>query len=322
MTYARSRLEMQVDERARQISKCLELAILLETSVNKPGNVNRMNGFEGTRYEHFLASAVAVTSSFELAAQRGISTSQGGISVSAVEVGQIIKESVMNINAWQHGGNTLLGTVILLSPIAVAAGMVSTVEQDFMQAMRKKVKAVVEATTPRDAVNLYEAIKIAKPGGLGASSQLDVNDPNSADRILKEGISLYQVFKIASEYDLISSEWVNDYHITFDTAYPSLTQQLSSDKLDAAVIHTFLKVLAENPDTLIARKTSAEKARGISIEAREILELGGLETVKGKESLNKFDLRLRSSSNLLNPGATADIIAAALALCILAGYRP
>jgi triphosphoribosyl-dephospho-CoA synthase len=313
---------MQVDERARQISKCLELAILLETSVNKPGNVNRMNGFESTRYEHFLASAVAVTSSFELAAQRGISTSQGEISVSAVEVGQIIKESVTNINAWQHGGNTLLGTVILLSPIAVAAGMVSTSEENFMQTMREKVKAVVEATTPWDAVNLYEAIRIAKPGGLGASSQLDVNDPNSVDRILKEGISLYQIFKIASEYDLISSEWVNDYHITFDTAYPSLTQQLKSDKLDAAVIHAFLKVLAENPDTLIARKTSAEKARRISLEAREILELGGLDTMKGKESLNKFDLRLRSSSNLLNPGTTADIIAAALALCILVGYRP
>jgi triphosphoribosyl-dephospho-CoA synthase len=313
---------MQVDERARQISKCLELAILLETSVNKPGNVNRMNGFESTRYEHFLASAVAVTSSFELAAQRGISTSQGEISVSAVEVGQIIKESVTNINAWQHGGNTLLGTVILLSPIAVAAGMVSTSEENFMQTMREKVKAVVEATTPWDAVNLYEAIRIAKPGGLGGSSQLDVNDPNSVDRILKEGISLYQIFKIASEYDLISSEWVNDYHITFDTAYPSLTQQLKSDKLDAAVIHAFLKVLAENPDTLIARKTSAEKARRISLEAREILELGGLDTMKGKESLNKFDLRLRSSSNLLNPGTTADIIAAALALCLLAGYRP
>jgi triphosphoribosyl-dephospho-CoA synthase len=313
---------MQVDERARQISKCLELAILLEASVNKPGNVNRTNGFESTRYEHFLASAVAVTSSFELAAQRGISTSRGEISVSAVEVGQIMKESVVNANAWQHGGNTLLGTVILLSPIAVAAGMVSTVEENFMQTIREKVKAVVEATTPRDAVNLYEAIRIAKPGGLGASSQLDVNDPNSADRILKEGISLYQIFKIASEYDLISSEWVNDYHITFDTAYPSLTQQLKSDKLDAAVIHTFLKVLAENPDTLIARKTGAEKAKRISLEAREILELGGLETVKGKESLNKFDLRLRSSSNLLNPGTTADIIAAALALCILAGYRP
>lgn len=313
---------MQVDERARQISKCLELAILLETSVNKPGNVNRMNGFESTRYEHFLASAVAVTSSFELAAQRGISTSQGEISVSAVEVGQIIKESVTNINAWQHGGNTLLGTVILLSPIAVAAGMVSTSEENFMQTMREKVKAVVEATTPWDAVNLYEAIRIAKPGGLGGSSQLDVNDPNSVDRILKEGISLYQIFKIASEYDLISSEWVNDYHITFDTAYPSLTQQLKSDKLDAAVIHAFLKVLAENPDTLIARKTSAEKARRISLEAREILELGGLDTMKGKESLNKFDLRLRSSSNLLNPGTTADIIVAALALCLLAGYRP
>jgi triphosphoribosyl-dephospho-CoA synthase len=185
------------------------------------------------------------------------------------------------------------------------------------------VKAVVESTTPEDAVNLYEAIRIAKPGGLGTSSQLDVNDPNSTDRILKERISLYQIFKIASEYDSISSEWVNNYHITFDTAYPSLVQQLKkSDKLDVAIVHTFLKVLAENPDTLIARKTCTEKARGISSEAEEILKLGGLETVKGRESLSKFDLSLRSSSNLLNPGTTADIIAAGLALCVLAGYRP
>jgi triphosphoribosyl-dephospho-CoA synthase len=315
---------MHVDERARHISKCLELAILLEASANKPGNVNRTNGFERTRYEHFLASAVATASSFELAARRGIAVSRREINVGAVGVGRIIKDSVVNANAWQRGGNTLLGTVILLSPIAVAAGMASTEEGSFdIPLVREKVKAVVESTTPEDAVNLYEAIRIAKPGGLGTSSQLDVNDPNSTDRILKERISLYQIFKIASEYDSISSEWVNNYHITFDTAYPSLVQQLEkSDKLDVAIVHTFLKVLAENPDTLIARKTCTEKARGISSEAEEILKLGGLETVKGRESLSKFDLSLRSSSNLLNPGTTADIIAAGLALCVLAGYRP
>jgi triphosphoribosyl-dephospho-CoA synthase len=324
MICASGSLKMNVDEKSRHISKCLELAILLEASADKPGNVNRINGFECTRYEHFLASAVAMTSSFELGAQRGIAVSRREIGVSAVAVGQIIKESVVNADAWQRGGNTLLGTAILLSPIAVAAGMASTEEENFdIPTVREKVKAVVESTTPEDAVNLYEAIRIAKPGGLGTSSQLDVNDSNSTDRILKERISLYQIFKIASEYDSISSEWINNYHITFDTAYPSLIQQLTkSDKLEVAIVHTFLKVLAKNPDTLIARKTNAEKARRISSEAEEVLKLGGLETVEGKEGLNKFDLSLRGSSNLLNPGTTADIIATALALCVLAGYRP
>jgi triphosphoribosyl-dephospho-CoA synthetase len=31
---------------------------------------------------------------------------------------------------------------------------------------------------------------------------------------------------------------------------------------------------------------------------------------------------LRKESNVLNPGTTADIIAAALALAVLGGYRP
>jgi triphosphoribosyl-dephospho-CoA synthetase len=35
------------------------LAILLEVSADKPGNVNLVVGFEGTNHMHFLASAVA-----------------------------------------------------------------------------------------------------------------------------------------------------------------------------------------------------------------------------------------------------------------------
>jgi triphosphoribosyl-dephospho-CoA synthetase len=42
----------------------------------------------------------------------------------------------------------------------------------------------------------------------------------------------------------------------------------------------------------------------------------------GKERLREFDLTLRKASNFLNPGTTADIIAAALALSVLSGYRP
>jgi triphosphoribosyl-dephospho-CoA synthase len=314
---------MNNDEKARHIAKCLQLAVLLEASANKPGNVNRANGFEGTRYEHFLASAVAIVSSFETAAKHGILVSDGNRSINEVELGVIIRDCVSNINTWQHGGNTLLGTSILLSPLAVSAGMAQTKDGTFeISELRENLKLVTESTTPEDAVKVYEAIRTANPGGLGKAANLDVNDPASAAKIRRENVSLFQVFKLAASYDMICSEWVNNYPITFDLAYPSLLKQLErGNELEKTIISTFLCVLAEHPDTLIARKTSTKKAREISSMTREILKLG-IETSAGKEYLDRFDEKLRQSGNLLNPGTTADIIAAALALCVLGGYRP
>ncbi|MGA2766706.1 MAG: triphosphoribosyl-dephospho-CoA synthase [Candidatus Bathyarchaeia archaeon] len=310
--------------KSRHIANCLELAILLESGAHKPGNVSVVTNFEGTRYEHFLASAVAVAPSLEYAAMRGIAVSKGEIHVGDVGVGRIIEDCVENINAWQHGGNTLLGTVIMLSPLAVAAGMSRSEKGIFNAAeLRKNLRLIVESTTPEDAVKLYEAIRNANPSGLGKVSDLDVNSPDSMSKILNEKISLYQIFKIASRYDTICSEWANDYTITFDFSYPYLTEQIKkTDDPSVAIIQTFLKVLAEYPDTFIARKTGFEKAKEVSAKAAQILRLGALETSIGHESLCKFDQELRQESNLLNPGTTADIISAALALCVLSGYRP
>lgn len=312
---------MRANNRAVHIARCLELAILLEASAPKPGNVSAATNFEKTFYTHFLASAVAASSSFETAAQKGISVSQGKIELADVGVGRLIKKCIADINAWQHGGNTLLGAVILLSPIAVAAGMTPTTEN--LQHLRKNLKLIIESTTPRDAVNMYAAIEIANPGGLGKAPTLDINDPHSVNRILDDKIPLYNVFKIAEKYDTICSEWVNNYPITFDLAYPTLTKRLQNkNDPDSATVQTFLEVLAKVPDTFIARKTGIEKSQEISLKARHILNLGGTETPLGKKGLNEFDQELRKSSNLLNPGTTADILAAALALCVLNGYRP
>jgi len=302
----------------------MQLAILLEVSADKPGNVNLVVGFEGTNHAHFLASAVAASRHFEVAAERGIAVSKGEVGFSDVGLGRIIRDCVADVSSWQSGGNTLLGTAILLSPIAVAAGMTPTKGDIFeIPKLRENVKLVVESTTSQDAVDVYAAIKSAKPSGLGRVSELDINDPDSISRIRKEEISLYQVFKKSSKYDRVCSEWVSNYPITFDVAYPFLMGQIEkTNDLNMAIVHTFLKVLAEYPDTLIARKTCIEKAREVSFKAEKILKLGGLETISGRKSLREFDRELRKSGNLLNPGTTADIIATALALSILGGYRP
>ena len=311
-------------EKARHISRCLELAMLLEVSAAKPGNVTFATSFKGTRVEHFFASAVAAGAWFEEAARRGIAVHDGKLSVGDVGIGQLMKDCAADVNAWQTGGNTLLGTVMLLVPLAVAAGMTPTRKNlifDFSR-LRKNLRLAVKSTTAEDAVHLYEAIDIAKPSGLNEAPDLDVTDPASKARLIEENVSLFEVFKLAAGYDDICSEWVHNYPITFDLAYPYLMAQLERGDLDRAVIHTFLKILSEHPDTFIARKAGVEKAREVSSEAKKILELGGLETSEGRKSIVEFDRTLRESGNLLNPGTTADLTAAALALCTLSGYRP
>ena len=315
-------MHLQKHEHAKKISQCLQLAVLLEASAHKPGNISVVTNFEKTRYEHFLASAIAAGPSFEFSAERGVAISEGKIDVTQAEIGLLTKNCVNDINAWQYGGNTLLGAVILLMPMAAAAGMIHPNRNFSNSSLRRNLKLITESTTPEDAVNMYKAIKTAKPNGLGKAPDLDINDPTSTKRIIHEHISLYKIFIIAEKYDNICSEWINNYPITFNVAYPTLKQQLQThENIDQAIIYTFLKVLAEHPDTLIARKTSSEKAQQISNAAAEILKNSSEKTDAAKK-LKKLDRQLRKSSNLLNPGTTADIIAAALALAVLNGYRP
>ncbi len=310
--------------KAEHVSRCLELAILLEVSADKPGNVNLVVGFEGTNSMHFLASAVAAAPYFRLAAERGVAAAKGEIGLEDIGVGRIICDCVADINAWQSGGNTLLGTIILFMPLAAAAGMTKDEKGVFdLPVLRKNLRRVVEATTPEDAVAVYEAVGIAKPSGLGKAPDLDVNDPSSVKRIVEERISLYQVFKIAASYDMVCSEWFNNYPVTFEYAYPLLMQNLKENgDLNTTIIHTFLAVLAKHPDTFIARKVGLKRACEVSAVAEEVLKSGGLKTAVGREKLREFDNMLRKESNLLNPGTTADIIATALALAVLGGYRP
>ena len=310
---------------AKHVSSSLQLSILLEVSAQKPGNVNRVANFQNTRYEHFMASAVAVEPAFAQAALQGSRCKEKRIRPDQINIGEIIKDAVLSINRWQHGGNTLLGTVLLLSPIAAAAGMALAERREFsLHELRNNIKLVVESTTPADAVAVYDAINLASPNGLiDKAPTLDVNDPDSKKRITKESITLLDVFRISAAYDSISREWVENYPLTFDTGYPYFARQLEeTGSLNTAIVHTFLKILSTTPDTLIARKVGPDKAREVSERAREVLSLGGLTTTTGRNALSSLDAELRTQANKLNPGTTADIVTAVLAISILNGYRP
>ena len=311
-------------EKAKYVSQCLELAIMLEVSTSKPGNVSFSVGFEGTRVEHFLSSAVAAAPFFEEAAKRGIQALEKKICLEEIGVGNLIKTCTSAVKDWQKGGNTLLGTTMLLIPIAAAAGMTTTKSKlDFdLNTLRRNLNDIVHSTTPQDAIDVYEAIDIAQPSGLNQAPDLDVKNKESKDRLLKENVTLYRVFQIASSYDDICSEWTNNFPIIFEQAYPYLATQLKNTNFNTSVVHTFLEILSQHPDTFIARKAGIEKAKEISTKAKEILALGGLKTPEGKHHIATLDQELREKGNSLNPGTTADLTAATISLATLKGYRP
>lgn len=300
-----------------------QLAMILEVSAYpKPGNVHRTADFKDTKYEHFLASAVAVLPQLQKAATMGIKVALTEIKPSQVGIGALIKGGIVETSRWQRGGNTNLGILTLIIPLVTATTYTFVKDKDFKK-LRGNIKSFIESTTSIDAVNFYEAIKIAKPGGLGKTDYLDVTDPDSIKQIMMQKVSLYEIFEKASNYDNIAGEWITSYNITFEIGYPYLQGVYKeTGDVNIAIIHTFLKILSAIPDTLIIRKTNLATAQKISEKAKQILDMGGLTTKRGAKLLWEFDKMLREKGNKLNPGTTADLTTSSLMVAILNGFKP
>jgi triphosphoribosyl-dephospho-CoA synthase len=307
-----------------EIAAALELALLLEVSAYpKPGNVHRMRDFENTRFEHFLASAAALVPHFRLAALRGRKIADGSIHSGELMIGERIKRAVESCSEWQRGGNTSLGAILLLIPISYAAGMVPPGKALRAQEIRKNLRIVARGTNKVDAVNAYRAISHASPAGMGKVPELDINDKDSLTRIRKQNISLFDIFRISSGYDTISSEWVRGFPVTFEIGLPFLVRELhATGDINTAVVDTYLRILSEVPDTLVARKLGIGRAREVSLMAKRVLKVGGMKTSRGRKEAEEMDKSLQRADHQCNPGTTADLTASTLSILLLSGYRP
>ncbi|MEM1657954.1 MAG: triphosphoribosyl-dephospho-CoA synthase [Candidatus Jordarchaeales archaeon] len=306
------------------VAKCATLAMLLEVSgYPKPGNVHRLRDAHDTRFEHFLAGAVAVGPSMGRLAERGRKAGRGEIDVKEISLGYYVLEAVKCASRWHKGGNTNLGEILLFAPLSAAAGMCFALSGGVSSTLlRKNVVKVIDGSTVEDAVNVYEAIRIVKPGGLGEVEKFDVNDPAFREKIVSEGVSLKDIFAISAGWDAISAEWVNGMSTVFDLGYPSFKKYLEEERdVNIATVNTFLRILSEKPDTLIIRKAGAKAAEYVSVRAREVLEAGGISTPEGRRLCWMLDEELHSSGGRLNPGATADLTAASIFVYLLEGLR-
>ncbi len=301
--------------RIKDIASLAQLAVLIEASAPKPGNVTPARGFEDTSYVHFLASASGMWSSALAAARRGWRAGRERAELRALELGRLILQGVRDVRRLHRGGNTVLGELMLLLPLCAAAGYAAAKGRVEAATLRRSAALVLSATTPEDAVHLYRAIRLASPR-LGKAEHLDVFSRESERELVERGLTLAEVMRL-STHDTVARELVQGYPVTFELALPVLLRAYSrSGDILRAVVECYLHVLAEHPDSLIMRKAGRRAAEEVSDMARRVLESGMRE-----EELERFDAYLRSRGNLLNPGTTADITGACVFAALLTGVR-
>jgi len=222
---------------------------------------------------------------------------------------------------------------MLLLPLSAGAGLLlGSMGVVNLKRLRAAATSMLQATTVEDAVEFYRLLRRVGKKWLGRVSGVgvpDVFDARAYAKIRRLNYTFLNVMRASSDWDAVAYELANSMPLTFEVAYPTLLRyHRESGNINVATVNTFLTILAQKADTFIIRKLKAagaedaeERAKKISEMAKSALDLGGVATKEGREALFKMDEELKRGEGLLNPGSTADIVAAGLMLLLLAGAK-
>lgn len=248
-------------------------ASILEASVAKPGNVHPGADFPDLMYADLVAAGLAIAPAMERAADEPL----GRTILAAVTAARTVTRS-----------NANLGIVLAIAPLAaIPDHRVDTVAA---------AAEVLARLTPDDATDVWQAIRLAQPGGMGQSSQHDLAGSPPTD--------LLAAMRLAAPHDSIARLWAEGYESLLAGLVSDLKAAISrGTDLSDAIVPAFLAQLARTPDSLIARKHGLPVALEVSRRAAAARDKPA--------TIPEFDRFLRSPRRL-NPGTTADLTAAAL----------
>jgi triphosphoribosyl-dephospho-CoA synthase len=279
----------------------VHVACVWEVTARKVGNVHPRADIPGLSYVQLVLSAGAIwdqigsTFLTRMKVRRSRDPVFGLRVLNAVRMTRAIA-----------GTNSNLGIALILAPLA--AIFFDSSEGD----PRVDLENVLGGLTVRDAEYVFEAIRLAEPGGLGDVPEQDVKDEPT--------VTLLEAMKLAADRDLIARQYANGYADVFDFGVPAfLGAYAKFGRVEPAIIECHLKWMAEFPDSLIARKNGRTVAEDVQRRVKHVFSLGGLDTAAGRAAGVELDAHLRSDGNKLNPGTSADLVAACLFVALREG---
>lgn len=274
-----------------EVGRLAGSALALEVSVTpKPGSVDRGHDFPDTRFEHFLASSVAVVDAVR------------GAAAGELSVGEAVLKGVRDFRAAQSGGNTHFGALTLLVPLAAGwrdGGLDGAAD-------------VVEGAGVEDAALYMRAVREAGVGGLEEREELDAESPQGEEEVRERGISFEELMGM-SDGDDVAGELVNGFPLTREAA-AEFGERVEEKGFNGAAVETFVSVAARG-DSFIRKRHGDEAFRRYRERFREVRDAGF-----DSELLDELDRELNYKG--VNPGASADVLGAALFVNLLQGWRP
>lgn len=283
-----------------EVARCCTSAMLLELATTpKPGLVDRNSSPE--RFSQFTISAVGLHQRFR--------------EVASKQIGECILSACRDMMKLQTGGNTHLGSILLLMPMAKAACSVN----DFYQ-LRTRLGEVLKNMKQDDLIKIVQAISLVNPGGLGKVAFLDVKSPKTHEIIRRRNITVLEAFKPYVEKEVVAREYVSGYRTSFFHGYFFLKKMIAIGDWNTAGVDTFLNLLAHNYDTHVSRRHGFPAARMLSRLAEEVLKSGGYGSCAGRRKFEDFAELVKRSG--FKPASTADLLCVAYFLLLLDGWRP
>ena len=268
--------------------RCAAEACRLEASAEKPGNVHPRAAFIDLSHAELVAAGAAIAPAFDRAPIERL----GQTILAAVQASGCVTRS-----------NANLGIVLALAPVAAAAE-----EQPRRRVTAAGIAAVLSRLGPLDAEDVWEAIRLANPGGMGSVSAADLRDPPPAD--------LRAAMAAAAPHDQIARLWTAGYASLFDGLVADLLAELGNGHtLGDAIVRGYLRQLARESDSLVVRRHGASVAGEVSRGAADVLRAGA---GAWKSAVATFDRSLRVPVKI-NPGTSADLVAAALFIVLWEG---
>ena len=267
---------------AAQVYDCF----ICDINALKPGNVGRHGAGHGMDCADFVKSAEVVTPI--LCNHR-------------LGLGERILSCVEATSAAVNC-NTNLGMILLVAPVI---WIFERLEKpgDFQDMIRPALMSL----GARDAENIFTAIRLANPGGLGKVDKYDVD--SSVD------IDIYSAMDAAKERDLIALQYTNGYREVVNSGIKCLQNYHNRwNSVEWAVVACYLMYMASFPDSHIRRKYGIEIAEQVRKKTQPVFaQFGDYDNPgEAKDVLMIFDRELKESE--INPGTCADLTVASLLL--------
>ena len=172
-------------------------------------------------------------------------------------------------------------------------------------ALREGIATVLSSLTPEDCQHVYQAIRLAQPGGMGEVTDMDIQETPPT--------SLRDAMQAAAERDMVAMQYINDFETVLGEIAPRLQQNVSQGwSIEHAIIECQLQLLRRYPDSLISRKCGQQVANQAAALADDVLQSGEPGTEHFEEAMADLDFWMRADHHRRNPGTTADLIAAGL----------